>query len=65
MDKVALPKAYVIHLFVKDLNILFQWIRLHYPRIMRFISLLGIKDIISVDMVALPKAYVIHLFFKD
>ena len=49
VDKVALPKAYVIHLFVKAIKL----------------SLLGIKDIISVDKVALPKAYVIHLFIKD
>ena len=37
---------------------------LHYPRLMRFIYLLKIKYIISVDKVALPKAYVIHLFIK-
>ena len=65
MDKVALPKAYLIHLFIKDEMILFQWIMLHYPRLMRFTYLLKFKGIISVDKVALPKAYVIHFFSQS
>ena len=63
MDKVALPKAYVIHLFVRDERYYFSGYGCITQGLCDSFIYLKNKDIISVDMVALPKACLCDSFF--